>query len=386
MNKIRIYVPCRTVSVESPWQEIFFHRATAKQDRKRNLYPYKLSLLVTLINDLPGQQFVTVQAVPSRCCLASQQSCREQPETQCTRGAPGRKKWHCPGKSSSLHYTLIACLLSLGQPSSSKNKSVHCHKHRAHDCVSVSQGSPHPCLSAVTPGIHPNTTADTVRASSESIPLAPPEPGLPHGPSELAGRTVSVTHCGAIVGAEAALCFLPAELQLVGVRELCPACVAESLLLAGAALRDVHGHPRRPGRVPAHLWAALGVAGLIFLPRRKSTPSLLIKQQQPNWQRLIYTSENKGMSNNPHPPYLTSQCWAWHKMWRLRRQWWCIGGTQVYIIFMSPSGLCFLLTQSPVGLRQLGSLWAGEYFRQQIITANKFSALTLRCCSQVSLE
>lgn len=87
MNKIKIYVPCRIVSAESPWQEgFFFPRATAKLDRKRNLYAYKLSLLVTLINHLPEQQIVAVQAVPSRCCLASQQSCREQPEQQCARG------------------------------------------------------------------------------------------------------------------------------------------------------------------------------------------------------------------------------------------------------------------------------------------------------------
>lgn len=130
---------------------------------------------------------------------------------------------------------------------------------------------------------------------SKSIPLPAPPPGLPHSPSELAGHTVSVTHCGAIVGAEATLGFLPPELQLVGVGQLGPARVAEALLLAGAALRDVHRHPRRPGGVPAHLRAALRVAGLIFLPRRKNTPFLHIKQQQPNWQRIIYASENKGV-------------------------------------------------------------------------------------------
>lgn len=148
-------------------------------------------------------------------------------------------------------------------------------------------------------------------ACSKSIPLAPPHLGLPHGPCELAGHTVSVTHCGAIVGAEATLSFLPPELQLVGVGQLGPARVAEALLLAGPVLGDVDRHPRGPGGVPAHLWAALRVAGLVFLPRRKTAPSLLTKQQQPNWQRLIYTSENNGgtlwISNNLHPPYLTSQ-------------------------------------------------------------------------------
>lgn len=97
----------------------------------------------------------------------------------------------------------------------------------------------------------------------------------------------------------------------MGVGELCPARVAEALLLPGAVLGDVHGHPRCPGGVPAHLWAALRVARLIFLPRRKTTPSLLIEQQQPHWQRLIYASENKGVLSGsqtiPINLYLTSQ-------------------------------------------------------------------------------
>lgn len=174
MNKIRIYVACRIVSVESTWQEFFFPRATAKVDRKINLYPYKLSLLVTLINDLPGQKIVAMQAVLSKCCLASQQSCREQPERQCMRGAPRMtEKTYCPENSFSLLYTLITRLLSLGQPSRSKNKSIHCHKHRAY--ISVSQGSSHPCPSAVTPVVHVDTTADMQTQSgaccSKSIPL-----------------------------------------------------------------------------------------------------------------------------------------------------------------------------------------------------------------------
>lgn len=69
----------------------------------------------------------------------------------------------------------------------------------------------------------------------------------------------------------------------MGIGQLGTTRVAEALLLAGTILGDVDRHPRGPGCVPAHLRAALWVAGLIFLPRRKTTLSLLIKQQQPNW-------------------------------------------------------------------------------------------------------
>lgn len=68
----------------------------------------------------------------------------------------------------------------------------------------------------------------------------------------------------------------------MGIGQLGATRVAEALLLAGTILGDVDGHPRGPGCVPAHLRAALWVAGLIFLPRRKSIFSLIIKQQEPN--------------------------------------------------------------------------------------------------------
>jgi len=140
---------------------------------------------------------------------------------------------------------------------------------------------------------------------SGRIPLPPPDLGLPHGPSELARRTVSIAHCWAIIGAESTLGFLPPKLQLVGIGQLGTTCVAEALLLTGTVLGDVDRHPRGPGCVPAHLRAALWVARLIFLPRRKTTLSLLIKQQQPHWQRFIYTPENKGV---PYGSKTTSIC------------------------------------------------------------------------------
>lgn len=79
----------------------------------------------------------------------------------------------------------------------------------------------------------------------------------------------------------------------MGIGQLGTTRVAEALLLAGTILGDVDRHPRGPGCVPAHLRAALWVAGLIFLPRRKPTLSLFVERQQPNCQRFVYTPENK---------------------------------------------------------------------------------------------
>lgn len=56
-----------------PLARVLFHRVTAKLDTKWNLYTHKLSLLITLKNDLSGQQIVAVEAVPSGHCLVSQQ-------------------------------------------------------------------------------------------------------------------------------------------------------------------------------------------------------------------------------------------------------------------------------------------------------------------------
>lgn len=103
-----------------------------------------------------------------------------------------KEKTHCPENCSSLLYTLITRLLSLGQPGRSTNKSIHCRKHRAHDCLSMSQGSPHRCPSAVTPVIHANTTADTVlllREDPRSTTTPRPAPW-----SLRAGRTYSQCH------------------------------------------------------------------------------------------------------------------------------------------------------------------------------------------------
>lgn len=104
------------------------------------------------------------------------------------------EKTHCPENSSSLLYTLITCLLSFGQPRRSKNKSIHCHKHRAHDCISASQGCPHPCHSAVTPAVDVDAPADTVRGllfqehpPSSTTPRPAPQPLR-------AGRTYSQCH------------------------------------------------------------------------------------------------------------------------------------------------------------------------------------------------
>lgn len=63
----------------------------------------------------------------------------------------------------------------------------------------------------------------------------------------------------------------------MGIRQLGTTRVAEALLLAGTILGDVDRHPRGPGCVPAHLRAALWVARLIFLPKRKTILSLRIK-------------------------------------------------------------------------------------------------------------
>lgn len=166
-----------------------------------------------------------------------------------------------------------------------------------------------------------------VSGCSERIPLPPPNLGFPRSAPELAIHTVGIAHCRAIIGTESTLSLLPPKLQLMGIRELGTTRVAEALLLAGTILGDVDRHPRGPGCVPTHLWAALWVASLIFLPRRKTTLTLLIKQQQTNWQRCIYTLENKGyMLDLKQPPFTfsdltgTTQCWAQHKTWGLWRQ------------------------------------------------------------------
>lgn len=51
----------------------------------------------------------------------------------------------------------------------------------------------------------------------------------------------------------------------MGVGQVRATHVAHPLLLPGAALSHVDGHPRRPGRVPLHLWTRLQVAGLVLL-------------------------------------------------------------------------------------------------------------------------
>lgn len=68
-----------------------------------------------------------------------------------------------------------------------------------------------------------------------------------------------------VVGAVARLHLPASDLQLVRVGQVRSAHVAHPLLLAGATLSHVDGHPRSPGGVSLHLWTRLQITGLVLL-------------------------------------------------------------------------------------------------------------------------
>jgi len=158
----------------------------------------------------------------------------------------------------------------------------------------MSQGSLHPC-SDISHTCQDLCRYNQVLAALREFPLSPPNLGLSHSSPELARHTVSFTHSWAIIGTESTLSFLPPKLQLMGIRQLGTTRIAEALLLAGTILGDVDRHPRGPGCVPTHFWAALWVAGLIFLPGRKTTVIFLIKEQQAKWHKFVCILKNNGV-------------------------------------------------------------------------------------------
>lgn len=80
--------------------------------------------------------------------------------------------------------------------------------------------------------------------------------------------TFSLAGSRAIIGAEPGLNLLLAQLELLRVRQQCPAGVAESLFLAWAILTDVDGHPGCPWGVATYFRASLQITGLILLENR----------------------------------------------------------------------------------------------------------------------
>lgn len=138
---------------------------------------------------------MAVQAAPSRCCLASQQSCREQPERQCTTGAPRRQKKHAVLRIALLFFTpsLLACCL-LGSLAGARTNLYTATSTELTTAYLCHRAVPIPATLQRHQALHIDAAADAVRGllfREHPPPATTPRPA----PRPLrAGRTYSQCH------------------------------------------------------------------------------------------------------------------------------------------------------------------------------------------------